>query len=137
MDVSRKIAAPAQAVWQLLIDTRRWPEWGPTVCAVECSERWLRAGSRGRVRTPLGIWVPFEVTLFDPPRRWCWQVLGVAATGHRVEALGPRLARLVFEIPSVAFPYALVCKMAAGRIARLLAQESDDREPNDAEADHR
>ncbi len=135
MDVSLDIAAPAGALWRLLIDTQRWSEWGPSVSAVECTDRWLRQGSRGRLRTPLGLWLPFEITLFDPPRRWCWRVLGIAATGHRVEALGPQRSRLVFEIPATAFPYALVCRMAARRIADLLAQEPGKREGDDEAID--
>jgi hypothetical protein len=32
--VSLDVAAPANFVWRLLIDTREWPLWGPSVRAV-------------------------------------------------------------------------------------------------------
>ena len=123
MDFGRTIKAPAERVWEILTDTQRWPEWGPSVTAVECGERVIREGSRGRVRTPAGLWVPFEVTAMEPGKSWRWRVAGIAATGHRVEPIGPDRCRLVFEVPWFAAPYGAVCQLAAGRIARLCKQE--------------
>lgn len=125
MDVATVIEAPAEKVWCLLIDTRSWIEWGPSVAEVDCRERFLRHGLRGRLRSPFGLWVPFEITEFDPPRRWSWQVAGIPATGHRVEPLGANRCRLVFEVPAIALPYAAVCRVAGRRLASLVADEPD------------
>lgn len=120
MEIGIDIDVPVEAVWELLIDTRRWPEWGPLVTAVDCQERFIRSGTVGRVRTSLGSWVPFVITDFEPLHQWCWRVAGVPATGHFVIALGPNRTRLIFKLPGIAFPYALVCRFGGQRIARLL-----------------
>ncbi len=123
MEVAVDIDAPAEVVWNLLVDTERWPEWGPSVLAVDCSERLIKAGTVGRLRTPLGIWVPFVITDFDPPHQWHWRVAGVPATGHRIESLDTERTRLVFELSAFAFPYATVCRLAGRRIAHLIVAE--------------
>lgn len=121
-DVSMATAAPCHEVWALLTDTRRWPEWGPSVRAVECAPPVIGPGSTGRVLTALGVWLPFEVSEWAEGRRWSWRVAGVPATGHRVEPLPDKGCRIVFEVPLVAAPYAFVCRMAAARIARIAAR---------------
>lgn len=90
--------------------------------AVACTERFLRAGSSGRIRTPMGIWVPFVVESFEPEHFWDWRVAGVPATGHRVESVGPNRSRLTFTVPVWALGYGLVCRLALMRIDRLLIQ---------------
>lgn len=116
-DVARTIDAPAEVVWDLLVDTRRWPEWGPSVTDVECKDRRIYAGSTGRVQVIGGVWIPFEVTYLDA-YRWTWAVAGIPATGHRVEPYNGS-CRAVFEVPLLAAGYAPVCRLALSRIARL------------------
>ncbi|MGD8777186.1 MAG: SRPBCC family protein [Syntrophobacterales bacterium] len=120
LEISRLVKVSPEAVWDLLTDTYRWVEWGPSILEVQSSERYIRRGSRGRVRTAVGIWVPFVVTEFDPGCWWSWQVGGVRATGHRVEPQDGRVCRLIFTVPVYAAPYLVVCKMAMGRIVRIL-----------------
>lgn len=126
MDVARVLAAAPAAAWQVLTDLDAWPHWGPSVTAAETTDgaRRLTPGARGRVRTPAGIWIPFVVTALEPGHRWSWRVAGVPATGHRVEP-HPEGCRVVFEVPVLAAPYALVCRVALGRIAGLLADHGD------------
>ena len=117
--VARELARPPAAAWDRLVDTRAWPEWGPTVAAVESPDRRVQAGTTGRVRIAwLGLWVPFEVTSleWDGGRgHWTWRVAGVPATGHRVGPAGEG-CRVAFEIPLVAAPYAAVCRRALTRL---------------------
>lgn len=105
-------------VWDLFVDTTRWVEWGPSVTAVDVPEDRLRAGSRGRVRGPGGLWVPFEVTEFSEGHRWAWKVAGVPTTTHSVEA-APGGCSAAFGVPAIAAPYALVCRAALRRIDAL------------------
>ncbi len=118
-----KINVAASAAWRLLTDTTRWPEWGPSVSRVECSERYIGLGSTGRVQTVLGFWLPFLITEFNAGRHWCWKVAGIPATGHRVESLGPDRCKVVFEVPLIATPYLLICHQAAKQIKRILEKE--------------
>lgn len=118
ISVSRSIPTAPEVVWELFVDTSRWPQWGPSVTAVDLPEVRLRAGSSGRVRTPAGVWVPFEVTGFDEGHRWSWKVAGIPATTHSVEA-APGGCTASFGIPAIAAPYALVCRVALARIGRL------------------
>jgi uncharacterized protein YndB with AHSA1/START domain len=118
VSVSRVMPVDPAVAWDLLVDPARWPEWGPSVRAVDLPEGRLRAGSTGRVRTAVGFWVPFEVTGFDEGRSWAWKVAGVPATTHTVEAVADG-CRVSFGVPTVAAPYALVCRAALARIEDL------------------
>ena len=118
-----EIQAPASAAWELLTDTARWPQWGPSVSRVESAAQYIGPGSTGRVQTIIGVWLPFRVTEFVAGQRWGWEVAGIPATGHRVESLGPDHCRVVFEVPLLAAPYLTVCKLAAQRIRSILEQE--------------
>jgi hypothetical protein len=113
------IRASADRVWNLLVDTSRWAEWGPSIRAVECADRLLTPLSSGRIKTVLGFTVPFAVTHFTPGKAWFWRVFGIPATTHAVENLGANRCCLRFGVPIPAFPYLLVCLIAMRRIADL------------------
>lgn len=117
--VSRQVAATPAAAWDLLVSTRTWPLWGPSVVAVEPAEATIRMGLQGRVRTPVGVWLPFRITSYDPPHSWSWSVLGISATSHTVEAV-PGGCRISFGVPTPALPYLVVCRLALNRITELL-----------------
>ena len=123
LTTSVTVKAPAAAAWELFVDTRRWPEWGPSVARVECGDRCIGPGTTGRVQTVFGFWLSFQVTEFRAGHCWRWRVAGTPATGHRVEALGPDRCRVVFEVPAVAAPYLVVCGWAAQRIKNILERE--------------
>jgi hypothetical protein len=116
------IRTPSQRVWNLLVDTSRWAEWGPSIRAVECSDRILTPVSSGRIKTILGFSAPFAVTHFKPGIAWSWRVFGIPATTHSVESLGKNRCCLRFGVPLPAFPYLLICLTAMQRIADLVSQ---------------
>jgi hypothetical protein len=119
VDVGREFPVQASVAWRLLSDTRRWTSWGPTISEVDLDPPVITEGARGRVRTTVGVWLPFEITELVPGTRWSWRVLGIPATGHRVEVT-PTGCRVVFEVPIVIAPYAAVCRIALRRMERLL-----------------
>jgi hypothetical protein len=121
--VARPMRASRDAVWRAFRDTRRWPDWGPSVRAVDCPDRYVRAGSAGRVTTVGGLRVPFEVTTCTDGR-WTWDVAGIPATGHRVEGDDPAVA--AFEVPLAAAPYAAVCRRALPRLDRVALADSGE-----------
>ena len=119
MNVSKTIDAPVDTVWSILIDTDLWPQWGPSVTQVNYSQRWLEKGATGHIKTAVGLWLPFKVTLFDPPNYWHWKVAGIPATGHRLTPQSKTSCQLSFEFPFMAFPYGIVCKKALMNIEQL------------------
>lgn len=119
-NVSRIIQTTPDALWDMLTDTMRWTEWGPTVKAVQSDSRYIRAGSTGHVKTVLGFWAPFAITTWAHGQYWSWRVFNIRATGHRIEVIDGKYCKLIFEVPFWAGPYAIICKIAADRIARGL-----------------
>ena len=95
------IEAPPARVWAILEDLARWPEWAPTVTAVQLLDTPpLRVGLRARLTEPkLGpaVW---QVTEVSHERSFSWQThaggMIVSAT-HHVEprAGGARVALAV------------------------------------------
>lgn len=120
LEIARSVPGPCHRVWDLLVDTERWKEWGPSVTAVFCAERRIRYGLTGWVETPFGMRVPFRITDFEEGRFWAWTVGGIPATGHRVEDFGQGRCRLSFSVPTVAAPYVVICWVAMARIATIL-----------------
>lgn len=120
--VGRDLAAPPEPTAETLCDTRRWPEWSPSIRAVESTDRYVETGTAGRVRVA-GAWVPFRVTAATR-LRWDWRVAGVPATGHRVERYSgrPDRCRAVIEVPLLAAPYVPVCRRALDRFAALVEE---------------
>ena len=115
----RDVDAPAASVWTLLADTTWWPGWGPSVRAVEPADGRVTPGLRGRVQTPVGLWVPFVIDDVTEGRSWRWTVAGIIATDHAVEEVGRSSSRVGIAVPRLARPYLVVCRVALGRIARL------------------
>jgi hypothetical protein len=122
IELCRVLQCSPEQVWDLLTDTHRWVEWGPSIMAVQCPDRRIRRGSRGRIRAVLGLWLPFTITNLEPGRRWSWRVAGIPATGHRVEPLGESRTLLAFSVPMPAAPYLFVCYLAMNRIERYLTR---------------
>ena len=129
--VSRRVAASVEDVWALLTDTGTWPDWGPSITGVEpvqagtltgvpagTAARGIQLGSRGRVRTFLGVALPYTVTAFEPERYWSWSVAGLPATGHRVVPQHGGCL-VTFTVPWWAPAYLPVCALALRRIERL------------------
>ncbi len=122
LEAAATLAAPAPRVWQLLIDTHAWPQWGPSVRAVAAPTRFITAGTRGRVQTAPGLWLPFEITDWEEGRAWAWRVGGLPATGHHVTPVTRSSCRVAFTIPAWAPFYVPVCRLALRRLDTLAEQ---------------
>jgi hypothetical protein len=118
---SIEMEAPAERVWDILVDLDRWPEWGPTVSGARLDGPGRRLGpaASGAVRTLVGLWVPFTLDRWIPEREWSWRVAGVPATSHRVRPMGPSRCCAELGVPAWAPPYLLVCELALRRLAAL------------------
>ncbi len=117
-----EIRVSASAAWELLIDTRRWHEWGPSVARVDCADQFIGPGTVGRVQTAFGLWLSFQITKFTAGQYWHWKVADMPATGHRVESIGPNICRVLFEVPVLAAPYLIICRLAVQRIKNILEE---------------
>ena len=116
LTTARSMPAAPSAAWRVLTDLDAWPQWGPSVQRAELTEPGpMRLGSRGKVWTPFGVALPFEITEFDDGRSWAWKVLGVPATRHAVAPL-PNGCRVSFGVPTWAPLYLTVCALALRRI---------------------
>lgn len=117
-------SAPPDAVWQVLVDLGAWPKWGPTVSGAALNHPGaLTLGSRGKVWTPVGVPLPFEITEFVDGRVWAWKVAGVSATRHEVIP-GRRGCVLSFGVPVWAPAYLGVMAIALPRIELLALERS-------------
>ncbi|TQR86947.1 SRPBCC family protein [Mycobacterium hodleri] len=119
LSTARTMAVPVDSVWRVLTDLDAWPQWGPTVQRAELDDPGpLRLGSRGKVWTPIGVALPFEITEFDDGRVWAWKVAGVPATRHVVTPHSQG-CRASFGVPLWAPAYLPVCALALKRIENL------------------
>lgn len=121
--VEREMDARPDDVWNLLVDTRRWTDWRLAVTDVESSNVRIRRGTTGKIRTRLGVRLPFEVIEYEDGSYWAWNVARIGATGHRVEPV-PGGTRVTFEVPVYAAAYAPVCRRALDRIEELVSPAS-------------
>jgi uncharacterized protein YndB with AHSA1/START domain len=124
-----EIEAPAATLWALLVDLDAWPQWGPSVRRASVEGGVLAAGARGKVETAVGATLDFEVTRFEPGRRWAWKVRGLDATDHRVEPLGQDRCRVSFGVAWPAAPYLAVCRIALRRLERLATDQPERADP--------
>ncbi|BBY80953.1 MULTISPECIES: SRPBCC family protein [Mycolicibacterium] len=128
--VSRDIPAPADTVWQILVDLDAWPRWGPTVSGAALDGPGFELGATGRVWTPVGVPLPFTISDLDPGRMWGWRVAGVPATRHGVEP-GDQRCRAWMSAPLWAPAYLPVLAEALRRIERLaVAAAGQDSAPS-------
>ncbi|MDG2305062.1 MAG: SRPBCC family protein [Candidatus Binatia bacterium] len=72
--VSVTVARPRAAVWKVLADVQRQPEWMRDALSIEMlTDGPMGVGSRMKVPTQIGIFRTtdiMEVTAYEPPERW-------------------------------------------------------------------
>jgi uncharacterized protein YndB with AHSA1/START domain len=123
--VARVVDVEPARAWRLLRDAARWPEWSPSLRGATATDRYVVAGTRGRLRLAgVPVAVPFRVDAVAD-RRWTWRVAGVPATGHAVTATGDGRARVAVEVPPLAAAYVPACLLALRRFARLAEATGD------------
>lgn len=117
--VSRTLKAPPYIVWRIITDTYLWPDWGPSVKTVQCSDRFISFDSKGVIKTTAGVSIPFVINSYKEETEWAWNVGGIHATGHRIVTINVHSCILYFDMPVWAIPYAIICWFALWRIEKI------------------
>ena len=113
------MAVPPGAAWDVITDLTAWPVWGPTVAGAQLdSPGPFALGSRGKVLTPVGVPLPFEITEFVDGTLWGWKVAGIPATRHEVVPDGHGCV-VSFAVPIWAPAYLSIMAIALPRIEKL------------------
>lgn len=89
-----------------------------TIDAVEPLAGTVQSGMTGRVKTVVGLWLPFEITSVTEGESWEWKVAGLPATGHEVEPIDTG-CRVTFTAPAWAPFYLPVLKRALTRLREI------------------
>lgn len=122
--ISREIEALPEVIWDVLIDTRNWPIWGPSVLSVDGKDRYIKLGSKGRVKTVFLFWLPFTITKFRQFEYWNWRVGRLQATGHKLIRKSDSSCKLCFDMGLWAFAYIPVCWLALRKIEKIAVQKN-------------
>jgi hypothetical protein len=87
------IDAPAAAVWAVISDVERWPEWTASISSVQRSRTGpLTVGEKVVVRQPRLPTLTYTVTGVDDGRSFTWEAGNVASRGGGEHVLTPRVA---------------------------------------------
>jgi len=91
MWITREVGATAEAAWDLLVDVRRWPEWGPSVrdAVLDCDDR--ERNDRRSWKAVVSAVSALEATDASRYADRPWR-LSQGSTGRVRPALGPWVA---------------------------------------------
>src|SRR5436190_15086285 len=84
-EVSIEISKPPDAVWPILVDVERWPDWTPSMTKLErLAPAPFGVGSRVRIQQPKLKSLVWRVSEFEPSRSFTWkaQTIGISAVGR-------------------------------------------------------
>lgn len=92
VEESVEISASPARVWDVTLDLARWPEWNPTVTAVEVLDPGpVRVGTRARLTQPGNRPAIWTVTRIEDGRLFGWETraLGMVVTArHDLQPIG-------------------------------------------------
>jgi uncharacterized membrane protein len=104
-----EINAPTDAIWSVISDVAKWPEWTASIREVELlAPQPLRLGSRVKVRQPKLPTAVWEVTDFQPGRSFTWvnRSPGMTSTGvHEIVGTAdkPRVRLMIDQSGPLSF----------------------------------
>jgi uncharacterized membrane protein len=120
------IHAPAERVWQLLIDVEGWPAWSESMREIKrLDDGPFAVGSRSRVTQPKGRPMEWTVTELKPLRNFTWAAgqpgMSFEAV-HRIQDEGNHLRTTLEFVVSGAMAW-LAALFAGSRIRSYLDME--------------
>jgi uncharacterized protein YndB with AHSA1/START domain len=120
-EIEVPVDASPEAVWAVLADVERWPEWTPSMTLVRrLQDGPFGVGSTVRVRQPRLPQAVYTVTEHDPGQAFTWTATSPGVTtvaGHHVvpREEGHSTVRLTLGQSG---PLAPLVGLLAGRLAR-------------------
>jgi uncharacterized membrane protein len=121
MRTSTTIAAPAAAIWKVLLDIERWPDWTDTVTTAT----WLdsgpvRVGRRACLTQPRLGTAEWEITELDPEKIFVWtrRSPGVTTVGGHFMTAGPGDGTILTLSIDHSGPLAGVVRLLTDRVTR-------------------
>jgi len=126
---SIEIDAPLEAVWAVLADVERWPEWDKSMQRVEfVAGAGLKRGAKVRIkqpRLPVMVWEVIEV---EPNRVFTWQAKsgGMTSVGdHRLSVTSPDRTTAELGIRQTGALAPIVGLFTTGLVRRYVHLEAD------------
>ncbi len=120
------IHAPAERVWQLLIDVEGWPAWSESMREIKrLDDGPFAVGSRSRVTQPTGRPLEWTVIELEPLHNFTWTAgqLGMSFEAvHRIQDEGSYL-RMTLEFVVTGAIAWLGALLAGSRIRKYLDME--------------
>ena len=115
-----EINAPAATVWATMADVEHWPDWTPSVRAVELLDDEFTAGTRVRIKQPKFPRVVWVVVDVQPGESFSWRTasLGSKAVGrHCVIDNGDATSTAVLGITQTG-PVGTLVALASRRLTK-------------------
>lgn len=123
------IPAPIDLVWRIYTDVERWPQWMESMDHVDVMDgRAMTLGSEvwiSQPRLPNATW---EVTEFDPGRRWTWVSRTPGATSvatHELHPVDATTTRVEMSLDMSGGLGAVAGRMIAKRARRYMEMEGE------------
>ncbi len=126
--LERHIDAPVDHVWAVLADVQRWPEWTSSIERIDVlTAPPLGVGRRALIRQPRLRPAVWEITVWEPRRRFEWQSVNVGVRVIADHLLEPS-DKGCLATHSVRFEGALsgLVRLLAGRLTERYAQMEAD-----------
>jgi len=125
-DITVRVAAAPERVWEVLADVENWPSWTPSVTSItRLDEGPLRVGSRVRIKQPRLPVVTWTVTELSPGASLTWIATGPGfrtTASHRIHPGEPgSVVTLVLEQNGLVRQ--LIGRLTAGLTNRYLTME--------------
>jgi uncharacterized membrane protein len=123
-----EIEAPAETVWNVLVDVERWPEWTASMHEIT----WLDAttmevGSRARIEQPGIPSLVWEVSEAEPGSSFTWQSsspgISTIAT-HELKPIGPSRVEVTIGITQSGLLAPIVGVLSGRRTKRYVQMEA-------------
>ena len=98
--VGMSMEAGSSDVWRIITDTSLWPQWGPSVLDVKCSDRFILYGTKGFVKTVMGFSPCFYHYIFKKKKE----------NGHGPLAVSTPQGIALFQLMMIAVCCFLICR---------------------------